>query len=986
MSEIVNIVHELSFELGNTSAFQDAQTRLESIRASISKNNTEYAAQLALSKGDAELQAIRNAGLATESGTRAKLVNDLKSQNTAQNQVNTAAERELGIIQKLNYSLQELKLRRERATSPQAIAQYNSDIKTVQGQLTSLQGGGNGGTEGGLFAKILGINNETNVGRSLLQGVLRGFAVGSGFGVVTRLTDEIIKLGIGMFDTDKQAEDLNKHTQELISSFQKETEELIKLDEAYRFIDVGIDGTTEALKRQVDAIKAKGVVQGEVFAHQTDVFKAEQAQREEEQRLLAGNVDTYTKIRDLIDITARSLKNGVTNDGSGGNYKIIQSLFKSSGLDQDALNKILLGIKKTGESNFNANSFAPDENNLTKALLKVRDEYNLKIAESDNKRKDKTAQISDAEAKFNSDLAKAQYDEQLKLTSELESLQLSYYQLRQKRGTEYLSTLENLSQKELNIKLQQFDRQRTEEAKVTPETPEITKQLNEKRNLFTKQSDEALLQEKIQFAVKLAQAEDNISIQLNKSALGGLSGNISGGVKENNKAVSFADYKRQADLQNTINEEALFKKYSDDVENAKKISLNAETLNATLYKLTIDFGNSYENLQHEQFENQLQALQKYYDDVIQTIEVREGQIISKQLLGQSETKLGIASRRKKGRISQNTADFLNSKSDLQTGIGTDQTKLAGANQELVQAQNLKQSDKDNGATDAQLNADQQKIDKLQKEINDISADIDNKEVELKKLEAQHIASQIASYANLATTVLSAYATMNDAHEKYVQTEISIESERLNQANVLAQRGNTAALLEETKRLNDLRQQQELYARRAIVINQAIALSNEIVAVSKAVADYGIFSPAAIAAILGALVTGFSFVSSLQSKYAPPAFKDGGLVTGPGTGKSDSIHARLSNGEFVTNAEATSKNRGLLEHINKYGSIPMLAAGIGTGGHFASHNEMKMLGRKLDGVIEAVENSKAQVHANVTRDGIYVAHTTISKERGRAFKR
>jgi tape measure domain-containing protein len=45
------------------------------------------------------------------------------------------------------------------------------------------------------------------------------------------------------------------------------------------------------------------------------------------------------------------------------------------------------------------------------------------------------------------------------------------------------------------------------------------------------------------------------------------------------------------------------------------------------------------------------------------------------------------------------------------------------------------------------------------------------------------------------------------------------------------------------------------------------------------------------------------------------FADGGMVRGPGTGRSDSIPARLSNGEFVVNARATARNRGLLEAIN-----------------------------------------------------------------------
>lgn len=47
----------------------------------------------------------------------------------------------------------------------------------------------------------------------------------------------------------------------------------------------------------------------------------------------------------------------------------------------------------------------------------------------------------------------------------------------------------------------------------------------------------------------------------------------------------------------------------------------------------------------------------------------------------------------------------------------------------------------------------------------------------------------------------------------------------------------------------------------------------------------------------------------------PGFATGGYVSGAGTGTSDSIMARLSDGEFVVNASATKRNRALLEAIN-----------------------------------------------------------------------
>jgi len=63
----------------------------------------------------------------------------------------------------------------------------------------------------------------------------------------------------------------------------------------------------------------------------------------------------------------------------------------------------------------------------------------------------------------------------------------------------------------------------------------------------------------------------------------------------------------------------------------------------------------------------------------------------------------------------------------------------------------------------------------------------------------------------------------------------------------------------------------------------------------------------------------------------PAFPTGGAVRGPGTGTSDSILARVSNGEFVVNAKDTAKNLPLLEAINA-GQLGMATggmAGVGT---------------------------------------------------------
>lgn len=51
-----------------------------------------------------------------------------------------------------------------------------------------------------------------------------------------------------------------------------------------------------------------------------------------------------------------------------------------------------------------------------------------------------------------------------------------------------------------------------------------------------------------------------------------------------------------------------------------------------------------------------------------------------------------------------------------------------------------------------------------------------------------------------------------------------------------------------------------------------------------------------------------------------AHKAGGFISGPGTGTSDSILGRLSNGEYIVNAAATARNRDELDAINSGTSL------------------------------------------------------------------
>jgi len=60
------------------------------------------------------------------------------------------------------------------------------------------------------------------------------------------------------------------------------------------------------------------------------------------------------------------------------------------------------------------------------------------------------------------------------------------------------------------------------------------------------------------------------------------------------------------------------------------------------------------------------------------------------------------------------------------------------------------------------------------------------------------------------------------------------------------------------------------------------------------------------------------VQTIRGVQTPKGFASGGMVSGNGTGTSDSIPVNLSNGESVINAQSTSMFKPLLSTLNQMG--------------------------------------------------------------------
>ena len=85
-------------------------------------------------------------------------------------------------------------------------------------------------------------------------------------------------------------------------------------------------------------------------------------------------------------------------------------------------------------------------------------------------------------------------------------------------------------------------------------------------------------------------------------------------------------------------------------------------------------------------------------------------------------------------------------------------------------------------------------------------------------------------------------------------------------------------------------------------------------------------PANLAAIATTVATVLANVATAISTVKSAKFAEGGKVIGPGTGTSDSINARLSNGEYVMTAKATRMFEPMLAAMNAIGSgVPIASS-------------------------------------------------------------
>lgn len=161
----------------------------------------------------------------------------------------------------------------------------------------------------------------------------------------------------------------------------------------------------------------------------------------------------------------------------------------------------------------------------------------------------------------------------------------------------------------------------------------------------------------------------------------------------------------------------------------------------------------------------------------------------------------------------------------------------------------------------------------------------------------------------------------DAKQAISEKEIEIEQTKANAMSQIT--GAMASLLEQAGENNrSAAIAAKTLAIAEVAISQGVAIANAVKAAtagSKSIWEV-------VASIATAITTVVSTMATATKSIKSAKFATGGLVTGPGTGTSDSVPAQLSNGESVITARATEMFAPILSSFNMMGGgVPINVA-------------------------------------------------------------
>ena len=251
---------------------------------------------------------------------------------------------------------------------------------------------------------------------------------------------------------------------------------------------------------------------------------------------------------------------------------------------------------------------------------------------------------------------------------------------------------------------------------------------------------------------------------------------------------------------------------------------------------------------------------------------------------------------------------------------------------------------------------------------------------------RHINELKDAYRSLESAATSAINNILSAQINALDRELAVRQQRVTQATLLAERGNTEVLKSEQAKIEELQRTREQAAQRQIQLNAIVAASNAALALTeaigaivKAAAQGDPYTIAArVAAAVAALVAG---ITALKGAFSSTGFAEGGYT---GDGGKHEPAGIVHKGEYVITKEQTAKNKAVLDAIHHGAnfSIPELKQP-----HYVSNNstsvDLAETNRRLDMVVSAIEDNKFKQNVFFNEHGVGImTEKSMRKERNR----
>jgi len=236
-----------------------------------------------------------------------------------------------------------------------------------------------------------------------------------------------------------------------------------------------------------------------------------------------------------------------------------------------------------------------------------------------------------------------------------------------------------------------------------------------------------------------------------------------------------------------------------------------------------------------------------------------------------------------------------------------------------------------------------------------------KEVEKLTSEIGKIAQVVSKVESLATQIVAQNVQRRIAlYEHQNQRYVKGLDNALQEGFLSQQQYNqkVAAAEAELKKKKREEEHKEFVAKKATgIINATIQTALAVMQALSSTPPPASYAMAAIAGVLGAVQ-----IAEIAAQKEPASYATGGLIEGAGTGTSDSILAKVSNGESVVNAKSTKMFAPLISAINQVGG------GVALRGQ-------QPLSKSPTGV---VPNSSSKDSSGGGHQKVYVSEHDISK--------